>query len=207
MKTLTGLLFVVLAVVVAAGCGAADPPVSLSGEWPTRAGDYEDVTAAWTRKQHLRSEYQEALEVAATFKSPEWRAAHAAKDADDRGLTGDARAQRMAQEQADAAGPYEFQVMVMTWDRRENDLDRGKRSVWKVRMLDEQGMEIEPLEIIRDKRPDFVVRNEFPAFGDFAKAYVVRFPREKVLLGPGIKRMRMRISSSRGGLDLIWSAK
>jgi hypothetical protein len=205
MKTLTGLVVLVLG--FAAGCGAADPPVSLSGEWPTRAGDYEDVTAAWTRKEHLRSEYQEALEVAATFKSPEWRAAHAAKDADDRGLIGAARAQRMAQEQADAAGPYEFQVMVTTWDRRENDLDRGKRSVWKLRMLDEQGMEIEPLEIIRDKRPDFVVRNEFPAFGDFAKAYVVRFPRDKALLGPGIKRMRMRISSSRGGLDLVWSAK
>ncbi|MDQ3365946.1 MAG: hypothetical protein M3680_11015 [Myxococcota bacterium] len=194
-----------LILAVAGGCGGVDPPVRLTDEWPSRAGDYEDVTAAWTRKATLRSEYQEALELAATFKSPEWRAAHAAKDARARGLVGAALEQHMAQAQADAAGPYEFQVMVTTWDRRENDIDRGKKSVWKLRMLDEQGMEIEPLEIIKDKRPDFVVRNEFPAFGDFAKSYVVRFPREQPLLGPNTKRMRMRMSSSRGGVELVWS--
>ena len=33
------------------------------------------------------------------------------------------------------------------------------------------------LEIVKDKRPGYVLHAEFPAFGDFATAYVARFPR------------------------------
>ncbi len=191
---------------LAMACGSPERPVRLVEEWPSQIGDYEDVADAWTRRATMRGEYQEALEVLATFKAPEWRAAHAQKDADARGLTGPARDQRVAQGQADVAGPYEFEVMVTTWDRRENDLDRGEKSIWKVRMLDATGAEVEPLEIIKDKRPAVVVRADFPAFGEFATAYLVRFPRTTPLLGPGVRQMRMRFSSARGGVDLIWVA-
>ena len=190
-----------------AACGGVEPTVRLADDWPASvSGDYEDVTERWTRHARMRGTYQEALEVAATFRSPEWRAARADKDADARGLEGEARAQRLAQARAEAAGPYEFQVMIVTWDRRESDLDRGAKSVWRVRLLDEQGFEIEPLEIIKDKRPPFIIREEFPAFGDFATAYLVRFPRTKPLLGPDVRQLRMRVSSSRGGVSLIWRA-
>lgn len=196
-----------LAAAAAAGCGAVDPPVRLVDDWPaTPPGDYEEVTSRWTRRGTMRGPYQEALELTATFKSPEWRAIRAEKDADARGLEGEARAQRIAQARAEAAGPYEFQVMIVTWDRRESDLDRGAKSVWRVRLLDEQGFEIEPLEIVKDKRPPFIIRQEFPAFGDFATAYVVRFPRTKPILGPGVRQLRLRLSSSRGGVSLIWRA-
>jgi hypothetical protein len=188
-------------------CGGAEPSVRLVEDWPARVTeDYDDVTARWTRKTTMRGTYQEALEVAATFKSPEWRAARAEKDADARGLEGEARTQRIAQAQAEAAGPYEFQLMVVTWDRRESDLDRGAKSVWKLRLLDEQGFEVEPLEVIKDKRPPYIIREEFPAFGDFATAYVARFPRTKPLLGPSVRQLRLRLSSSRGGVGLAWRA-
>ena len=186
-------------------CGAAEPKVHLTQEWPALVDDYDDVVDKWTRKGVLRGGYQEVLELAATLKSPEWYAAHAAREADNRGLQGEARAQLQAQAQAAAAGPYELQVMVTTWDRRENDLDRGVKSVWKIFLLDEQGMEIPPLEIVKDKRPAFVVRAEYPDLGDFAQAYVARFPREAKILGPGVKKVRLRISSSRGGLELAWN--
>lgn len=201
-----GLLWLAFAAAVAA-CGGAEPSVRLVEDWPAAtAGDYGDVTARWTRQARMRGPYQEALELAATFKSPEWRLARAEKDADARGLQGDARAQRIAQARAEAAGPYELQLMIVTWDRRESDLDRGAKSVWRVRLLDEQGFEIEPLEIIKDKRPPFIVREEFPAFGDFATAYLVRFPRTKPLLGPSVRQLHLRLSSSRGGVSLIWRA-
>jgi hypothetical protein len=202
----SGLLW--LCLLAAAACGAAvDPPVRLVEDWPATApGDYEDVTARWTRKASMRGPYQEALELAATFKSPEWRAARAEKDADARGLEGEARAQRIAQARAEAAGPYELQVMIVTWDRRESDLERGAKSVWRLRLLDAQGFEIEPLEIVKDKRPPFIIREEFPAFGDFATAYLVRFPRTKPLLGPDVRQLRLRLSSTRGGVSLIWRA-
>src|SRR5687768_1385387 len=121
-----------LVLVVLVACASAPPRVSLTEEWPARAGDYDDVTERWTRKTELQTSYQQVLELAATLKSPEWRAAYAARDAEHRGLEGDARAQRIAQAQAEMAGPYEIELMVTTWDRRENDLDRGKKSVWRV---------------------------------------------------------------------------
>lgn len=185
-------------------CGATSPAVRLDETWPNEPGEYEDVTEQWTRKTILRGQYQEVLELAATFKSPEWRAAAAAKDARMRGLGPAARDARMAQARAEAAGPYEFELMVTTWDRRENDLDRGKKSIWRVVILDEAGNEIEPLEIVKDKRPAFAIRAEFPAFGDFATAYVVRFARTPPLLGPDVKRLRLRMSSVRGAAELVW---
>jgi hypothetical protein len=146
------------------------------------------------------------MELSATLKSPEWHAAHAEKDATNRGLVGDAKAQRIQQAQAEAAGPFEFELMVTTWDRRENDLDHGKKSVWRVVLLAADGHEIEPIEILRDRRPAFVVRSEFPALGDFATPYIARFPREANVLGPDVRRVQLRISGERGGLQVNWDA-
>ena len=191
------------------GCGPAVPKVPLGETWPAQPpppDDYEDITEKWTRVKNLRDQYQEVLELAATLKSPEWRAVHAARDAEHRKLTGAARDARLAQAQAEMAGPYEIQLMVTTWDRRENDLNRGKKSIWRVVLVDDQGTEIEPIEIVKDKRPAFTVRADFPAYGDFATAYVARFPRDKAVLGPGVRQVRLRMSSSRGGVEVAWEA-
>jgi len=199
----------VFALLFVAACGGgAATRKPLTNTWPTgvAADDYLDITDDWTRKASLRGSYQEVIEVAATFKTPEWRAAHAARDAEHRGLTGAARDQHLAQAQAESDGPFEFEVMVSTWDRRENDLDRGKRATWRVMLLDANGMEIAPLEIVKDRRPAFVIRTEFPAFGDFAQPYIVRFPREANVLGPNVKRVRLRLSGERGGVEVSWEA-
>jgi hypothetical protein len=161
---------------------------------------YQQVTIDWTRKTKLSTNYQQVLQLAATYKSAAWRSAHAEKDAESRGLVGPARDQRIAQARADAAGPIEIVLLVTTWDRRENDLDRGDKSVWRVRLLDDAGMEIKPLEVIKDKRPLLVVRSEFPAMGDFATAYVARFQRKD------LRNLRLRVSSERGGVELEWPA-
>ena len=165
---------------------------------------YERVTNSWTRKASLRDRYDEALSVKVTFKSLEWREAFAKKSAKDRGLEGAALEAQLAQAKADDAGPLEFEMIVVTWDRRENDLDRGKRSVWLVRLLDEQGMEIEPLEIVKDKRPERIIRAEFPSMSGFATAYVARFPRDKIT---NPSKLRMHMSSPKGGVQLVWAGK
>lgn len=180
-------LTVILTAILLAACGGPS--------------EYEQATAAWTRRAEMRQRYQEALTVHVTYKSPSWRQAYASKTAKDRGLTGPALDQHMAQVQADDAGPLEFQLIVITWDRRENDLERGKRSVWRVRLVDDQGMEVEPLEIVKDKRPDFIIRAEFPEMKNFAEAYIARFPREKVA---DPTKVRMHMSSPRGGIRLVW---
>jgi hypothetical protein len=196
-----------LAALVLIACTPTPPPVHLTEDWPAHAStDYETITYNWTRTAVIAGQYQEVLELAATFKSPEWRAAHAAREADYRKLDGPARDQFFALSRVEMAGPYEVELMVTTWDRRENDLDRGKKSVWRVVLVDEQGHEIEPLEIVKDKRPTFTVRAEFPALGDFATPYVARFPRTPAILGPSVHALKLRISGERGGVEVAWNA-
>jgi hypothetical protein len=197
-----------LLLLAVAACGASAPKVDLTGRWPsTPPPDYDDATETWTRKASLRGQYQEVLELAATFKSPEWRAARAVRDANNRDLQGPQRDEFMAQAQADDAGPYEIELMVTTWDRRENDLDRGKKSVWGVVLIDGNGTQVEPLEIIKDKRPAFTVRSDFPALGDFATAYIARFPRTTPMLGPNAKKVRLRFFGVRGAVEVAWESQ
>jgi hypothetical protein len=197
-------LVLVLAL-VAAACGTS-LRVKLDNSWPAQPDLYNNVVDKWTRTGVLRSGYQEVLELAATLRSPDWRLSYADRDAQFRGLSGEARDQRFVQAKADAEGPWEIVLLVTTWDRRENDLDRGQKSIWKVRLLDEQGNEIAPLEIVKDKRPALVVRSEYPELGDFAQADIARFPHEAKVLGPDVKQVRLRMSSPRGGLTLTWDA-
>lgn len=198
--------FQVALVWLCAACGATYPRVHLIEDWPASIRSYDLVVQDWTRKAQLRGEYQEVCELVATLKSAEWRASHAVHDAEIRALTGNDREKYLAASRADVVGPYEVEVMVTTWDRRENDLDRGKKSVWRVVLLDEHGQEIEPLEIVKDRRPAFVVRAEFPSLGEFATAYIARFPRTTPIFGPDAKQVRLRMSSTRGGLEVDWKA-
>jgi len=200
-------IHIALAAWLTASCAAGYPAVQLTEDWPVASRDYGDVVASWTRKAQLHGDYQQVCELIATLKSPEWHASYAEHDADARGLTGDARAQYLTQVRADqATGPYELELMMTTWDRRENDLDRGKKSVWRVVLIDEKGQEIEPVEIVKDRRPTFVVRAEFPALGEFAVPYIARFARTAAILGPAAKQVRLRMSSTRGGLEVRWTA-
>jgi hypothetical protein len=195
--------------VLALGCGSrAAGPVSLDGTWPEQPGSYRDVHEQWTRHGVLRKYPSIVLEVYATFKSPAWRAAHAAYLAERRNMANAARAVLLEQTRlASESEPYEVQLLVTTNERRENDLTKGKRSVWRVVLVDQQGNEIEPLSIERDRRPREVILAEYPDLGDFAEPYVARFPRDVALLGPDAARFSLKMGSSRGGVELVWSRR
>jgi hypothetical protein len=188
-----------------AACGGVQP-VSLTNEWPAKPGSYKSVTEAWTRSASMSASYQQVLSVDATLLSPAWRAAQAQRDAELRGLGPAARDALFAKAKADSAGPWQFELLVTNWDRRENDLHRGKRATWNVALLDEQGNEIAPVEIVRDRRPAYMLQAEFPSYGDFAQAYVVSFPKDKPVLGPSVRTVRMRLTSVRGAVELTWNA-
>jgi hypothetical protein len=191
------------------GCGArAAGPVSLDGTWPTQPGSYRDVHAQWTRHGVLRQYTSTVVEVYATFKSPAWRAAYAGHLAGRQNMSNAARAAFLEQtRQATETEPYEVHLLVTTNERRENELQKGKRSVWRVVLVDPQGTEIEPLSIERDRRPREVIRAEYPDLGDFAEPYIAKFPRDVALLGPDATRFSLKVGSARGGVELVWSRK
>jgi len=192
---------------VLAGCPKPPGPVPLGGEWPATAGDYDDTTAAWTRRGQIRADYQQVAEVFATFKSPAWRSAWVARRASRGKLSDASRAELLEAERADDAEAWEVELVLTTWDKRENDLDRGDRSVWRVTLVDADGKELAPIEIERDRRPNNIIRSEFPGFGDFSEAYIARFPKEARVLGPGVDKIGLRLSSTRGGIELWWASR
>ena len=201
MTRLGGL--VVIAMI--GGCGAAPQPVCLDCGWPDggKRDDYGAVTRAWTRHDDLNGDYQEVIAVDATFKSPAWRAAYVAREARNRGLDATAVDKLRDANKTTAEQAHEFELIVTTWDRKENELHRPG-AVWKLTLIDDQGKSYEPTKITRDKRPKSILRAEFPQVGDFAEAYVASFP---VVIAPGTKSLRLRVASARGDVELRWDAR
>lgn len=197
----------------ASGCAHAPPGVHLSDEWPAHAGDYGEVTEAWTRRAafHTRpgSEHdyviEQTLEVTATLESPEWRAAYVRFMTHQNRLPPDAARALLAEQKKDAADHYVVELMVATYHRRANDLQKGDRSIWRVALADDQGHEIVAGEIQRDRRPRSEITAQFPGLKDFEEPYVARFPRTIDLLHPGARRVSLKMTSAQGGVELVWN--
>ena len=191
-------------------CGSAAPPVELSNDWPSRASDYGEATERWTRHgsdsaKGSDSISSQVLDVYATFKSPEWRAAHIDFLRRTHKLPDSEVAALTSKEQAEAAERYEVALMVATYDRRTNDLQKGERSSWRVALVDQDGAEIVADQILRDRRPRDTVKAEFPHMGDFHEPYVVRFPRTVDLMRPGATRFSLKVTGPQGGVVLTWA--
>lgn len=186
------------------GCARTPGSISLSRDWPVEPDSYKRAYRDWTRHGRLRSDYQQVLDVYATFKSPAFRSAYAARKARNANLSADEANALQGAEQAASAGAYEIQLLVTTWDYRENDLHKGPSSLWRVALNDDQGNEVVAESIVRDRRPTRMLRSEYPDMGDFAIAYVARFPRTVELLRDDATRFTLRLSSARGAVMLTW---
>ncbi|HVV84681.1 MAG TPA: hypothetical protein VHE35_16560 [Kofleriaceae bacterium] len=196
--------------VTSSGCGSAlRPTVDLTSTWPDapRAQDFKKIDKAWTRHAVLRTAFQQVLDVHATFRSPAWRAAWAEREIAVRGLPADEADQLRAEARAAADGDYEITLVAVTYDREENDFDHGDRSVWRVSLVDDAGVETPAAEITRDRRPPDVLRTEVATYGDFAQVYLARFPRSANVLHPGAKRVSLKIAGTRGRVLLTWQGK
>jgi hypothetical protein len=211
--------FFLAALAALAGCASAPPPVQLSETWPTQAGDYRDVTDKWTRHARKRSGpdaeqgriVDQTLDVVATFKSPEWRAAYVKYRAEQNMLPPGEVAALTKTEQSENADHYEVMLLVATYDQRLNELQKGKRSVWRLALVDASGAELIAKEVRRDRRPRTEIAADFPHLTDFHEPYIAVFPRvdEKGarvdLLRPDARRFSLKMTSSQVGVELIWA--
>jgi hypothetical protein len=212
MRRRAAITVATVAAALSAACASAPPAVQLSDQWPARAGDYRDVSAKWTRHGRERTGpddrgnvMDQALDVVATFKSPEWRAAYVQYRAEHNKLPPSEVAALTAREKADDQQHYEVMLLVATYDPRLNDLQKGTRSVWRVALVDDTGAEIVASEIKRDRRPRSEIATDFPGLGDFHEPYVARFPRTVNLLRPGAHRFSLKVTSSQVGVELVWA--
>ncbi|MCG8417864.1 MAG: hypothetical protein MJE77_07970 [Proteobacteria bacterium] len=195
----------VLALSIAIACGSSPPPqVALSEAWPDKPGQYREVHREWTRRAVLRTHDQQVVEAYATYKSPAWRAAYVAHSARTHKLSPDSQKALQEEQSKAAAASHEVHLLVTTWDRNENDLHKGEKSVWRLVLADDRGGEVAPVSIERDRRPFYVVRAEYPDLGDFAVPYVARFPRQISLLRGDARQFSLTMASTRGAIEFVW---
>jgi hypothetical protein len=199
----TRLLVPALALLLA---GCPKPPAApvLDGTWPSAAGRYDAVLASWTRGGEIRNYFELSAKIHATILSPQWRAAVVDQRARVGKLSDEGRANVAAEQHAADDAAWEVEIILSTWDRRENDLDRGEKSIWRVALIDADGHDVLPTEIVRDRRPDEIIHADFPAYDDFSRAYIARFPKTAHVLGEGVAQVGLRMSSPRGGVELTW---
>ena len=206
------LRFLFASLFVFSACSSAAPNVDLSGAWPTAPlkdeKAYYDTTEEWTRRGQVLSDFserkQQVLEVFATLKSPKWNAAYI-DFVSRRKLLPESEKQVLRQA-AEGADHVEFAIFMSVDDRRSNDLHRGDRSTWRIALVDDLGNETLPIEVVRVRRPQPVIRTEFPHFTQFHTVYLARFPVSATPFGRGKKRVTLKLASSRGGVQLEWRA-
>ncbi len=190
------------------GCGSVDEPVRFSAEWPATSSDFEETSSRWTRRGVLRApldqQASQLMEIYATYLSTDWRAAYVERQATLQKLSTQRKAVLLGEQQETAKKHHEFELLITTYHQRHNDLHR-ERSIWRVTLVDDQGNEIAAEQVKRDRRPREVIAAEFENLGDFAEAYVARFPAAAGILSG--KKFSLRVASSLGMVEVDWVSK
>jgi len=204
-------LLVVVAGLALAGCASAPVKVSLAEPAPPpTAKDYVDELKRWTRHAHLRNDFDQALDVDATLRSPE-----KVRRVPGRGMVrseiGSENQTRVRGEiLADGADTYEFHVETATHDYALNDLTSAK-TVWRVTLLDDAGHEVQPSSVSGLKERRALDQEFYPYASIFSRGWQSRFPRARLdgapLVGGDTKSLTLRFAGPQGTVDLIWLLK
>jgi hypothetical protein len=191
------------------GCAGAPPPVSLADPTtPPTAKQYVDQLKKWTRHGHLLNDFDAALDVDATLRSPEFRAAYAEKYLKVYRVGPDRAAKVRGDILSDGADTYEFHVETATHDYDLNDLV-GSKTVWRVTLVDDQQHEVLPTEISLVRERKRLDAEFYPYATLFSRGWRVRFPRTRIdgspLVGNDTKSLTLRFAGPQGSVDLVWT--
>jgi hypothetical protein len=194
---------------VALGCGGAPARVSLNE--PTQAPvrkDYGKLLKRWTRHGHVITDFDEALDVNATLRAPEFRSAYAVKYITDYKIVPESRERVRGEIMSDGADSYEFHVETQTHDYDINDLTSSK-TVWRITLINDQGHELHPREVLPDRVKREVDTEFYPYATIFSRGWRIRFPRAGAdgtpLVGSDTKTLTLRFAGPVGVVDLVWA--
>jgi hypothetical protein len=201
-----GALLCLCAVVVACG---AQPSVRATEPWPEAAGAYREAYDRHTRHASARNGYDTVLDAFATLKASAWRAAYVAELARRTKLSGSERDALATQEKDADSQAWEIELLCATWRPAWNDFAKESRSMWRVVLVGDDGREVTPIKVERDRRQRGVIESYFFGAGPFHKAYVLTFPKTAAdgqpLVAPdGPSRLALRIGGALGQLEMEW---
>jgi hypothetical protein len=193
------------------GCASAPIAVSLADPSPPpTAKDYVTQVKKWTRHAHLRDDFDEALDVDATLRSPEFREAFAAKYILLYRIGPENQQHTRGEILADGADSYEFHVETATHDYALNDLTSAK-TIWRVTLVDDQGHEVSPTRVTGLKERRTLDQEFYPYTGIFSRGWTLRFPRTRAdgtpMVGGDTKSLTLRFAGPQGTVDLVWLLK
>jgi hypothetical protein len=194
--------------VTTSGCAIA--PVRLSdADRAVEADEYDDQVVHWTRRAEQYEDFLSRIFVYATFRGWSFRQAQIAHRAETERLPDVDVARLRARELAESTAGHDFFMAVHTHDWAWNRLERtGDDAIWRLRLLNDQGDSVAPLEIQRLGTRDPRYTRLYPHYREFYVGYLVRFPRTtddgREILRDGIGRFTVRIGGPQAVVDLKW---
>jgi hypothetical protein len=191
-----------------AACGS--PRLSLRPtEHAFTANDYGSVLDRWTRTadDFDFGRLGEVLHVTATFESREMRWAYVVRYAADHSMTTEERTRLLERSLADSETRHRFFVTTGAPVFREGDLT-GEQADWRVLLVDSNGHQTEPVELLRIPRPSHDMRVYFPSIHRQRHVFRIAFPvvddNGAATIEPGSERVVLRFAGSGGTVNLAW---
>jgi hypothetical protein len=210
---------VVAAAALAAACGPRGSAAVVDlGHTPRSyvPSDYGQVLERWTRRVLITRDFDTTLDVAATFKSHDFRWAYAVRYAAQYQLSTADQDKLLRGQLAELDAAHEFLVSAAATRFEWIDFHR-KNSVWRITLLDDRGHEVAPMEIRKLRTPTAELEAFFPPstrsqpVASFYTTYLLRFPRKLPNGTPldleSAAKVTLRFAGVLGSAELNWSVK
>lgn len=201
-------LVVVLVGLTVGACGSR--PLTLRPEPRSFThNDYRRIYEAWTREveDFAWGRLEDVLHATATFESWEFRWAYVIRYAHDYGLSTQERAEMLRATLEDAQRHHRFFVTMVGYKFEESDLT-GKRSAWRVLLVDENGRTAVPVEVEEVRKIGAVERILFPSVSPQRHAFRISFPTRHPdgtpTIPPDAEHALLRFTGVLGQVDLRW---
>lgn len=207
-KRVSGVVLV--GAVVLCACGSVTVDLSET-ERDFQPRDYRNVYERWTRGFRILpvDGIENVLSATVTHLSFEFRWAYVVKKAQDLRLSPSER-QRLNDEQfSRLALGHEFFISCMSGIAGADNLDPDK-GPWMIRLVDDRGRQVAPLEVTRARRPSAAEVRYFGFDSVQRRAWRLLFPLTaddgRPILHPEVRSYSLRFSSPHGQGEATYSA-
>ncbi|MDP3276046.1 MAG: hypothetical protein Q8Q09_12670 [Deltaproteobacteria bacterium] len=194
-------------------CGRPGP-VSLANPQTAVTSDvYESLLDRWTRDFEVLDVgggLESRLGVTATYYSREFRHAYVARLGQMSTRSQEERGRMLAASLTAADEEHEFFVALVAQYPRWAELDRPT-AAWRVRLIDDQGTEHEPLRIERSRTATATERALFYYWTPWRAVFHLRFAAQTAagqpVFRPGMRHFILRFAGPYGTADLRWDVR